>query len=90
MKGETVWLNCSATSRYGHLIVSWLKNNVSIANSSRHFGSRADSAFALTSLVRRDEGNYQCLVSNDAGFIISSNATVKVTCTYHHYDLSLT
>ena len=84
VKGETVWLNCSALSShgYGHLTVSWLKDDESIANSTRRYGTAADNALQLTSLVRRDEGDYRCLVSNDAGFIVSRVASVKVICTY--------
>ncbi|MDR3457281.1 MAG: immunoglobulin domain-containing protein [Verrucomicrobiae bacterium] len=61
----------------GTLGYFWLKNGAALANGAKYSGVNT-SALAISSIATADAGNYSVIVSNLAGTVTSSNATLAV------------
>ena len=63
--------------------VTWFRNGklVDISRNRQDLKVSSDGSLHITNALKgRDEGSYQCLVSNRNGAVLSSKATVKFAC----------
>ena len=65
--------------------VTWFRNGklVDISRNRQDLKVSSDGSLHVTNALKgRDEGSYQCLVSNRNGAVLSRKATVKFACKY--------
>lgn len=79
-KGQPATFRCDASSSSGSPQFTWLFNgNHPPLNDSRIEVDK-DGTLKFNEAVKRFEGNYQCLVENDFGKLLSNPAKLKIAC----------
>ncbi|CAH8643500.1 unnamed protein product [Heterobilharzia americana] len=79
--GDVARMDCEV-SGHPQPIVVWLKNEIPIRNTDKRITLVGTGSLLFEHLLLSDEGHYECLVSNQAGSVISSKAYLKVKNTY--------
>ena len=76
-EGKTAMLSVGAASSLQPVTYSWRKGGVALTDGTRITGS-ATAQLSISGIVSGDAGSYSVVVSNSAGSVTSSSATVTV------------
>ena len=82
--GNTKVLLCQATGMPTPVYL-WKKDGELLTE-----GNITETSYKIHNIQRSDDGEYQCIASNDAGAIMSRRVHVRVACKLYLYSMSST
>lgn len=83
VEGENITWSCNATGN-PEPIISWIfyGSNINTTYNPRIVFSKGRQEMTITSIIRTDNGEYQCMASNMLGNVSSRVATLDILCRY--------
>lgn len=80
--GEDVVLECLCGG-YPKPRIKWLKDNIPITKSSRHYFTAEDQLLVITETNTDDSGIYKCEISNSVGNKSQEVEVLIMPCNYY-------
>ena len=81
IQGNTKVLLCQATG-FPPPVYRWKKDGNFITDTNI-----TDTSLKISNIERSDDGEYQCIASNNPGAILSNKVHVRVACEYSYFLL---
>lgn len=82
--GEDVVLECLCNGSPKPKI-KWMKNNIPIAMSSRHYFTAEDKLLVITETTIDDSGIYKCEITNSVGNKSQEVEVLIMPCNYYYF-----
>ncbi|CAH8647880.1 unnamed protein product [Schistosoma intercalatum] len=79
--GDVARMDCEVSGHPQPTVV-WLKNEIPIQTTDKRITFVGTGSILFEHLLLSDEGHYECLVTNQAGSVLSSKAYLRVKNTY--------